>query len=90
MTIILIISTSSGRDRAGSPRSPGGGNEDLVLANLRPGSTFGEDALISESARSATVTATSDGMLMRLSRKDFDMMLVGQRVQWVDFGEVKQ
>jgi rhodanese-related sulfurtransferase len=29
-------------------------------------------------------------MLMRLSRKDFDMMLVGQRVQWVDFGEVKQ
>ena len=71
-------------------RSRGGGNEDLVLANLKPGSTFGEDALISESARSATVTATSDGMLMRLSRKDFDMILVGQRVRWVDFSEVKQ
>ena len=71
-------------------RGRGGGNEDLVLANLKAGSTFGEDALISDNARSATVTASSDGMLMRLSRKDFDTILVGQRVQWVDFKDLKQ
>jgi len=71
-------------------RSRGGGNEDLVLANLKQWSTFGEDALISKNARSATVTATSDGMLMRLSRKDFDTILVGQRIQWVDFNDLKQ
>jgi voltage-gated potassium channel len=42
-----------------------------VVATLKPGSHFGEIALISESERTATVTATTDLRLLEIPFYDF-------------------
>ncbi|MEJ2397924.1 MAG: cyclic nucleotide-binding domain-containing protein [Gammaproteobacteria bacterium] len=47
----------------------------VELAQLQPGTSFGEEALVSGSVRNATVTMTSDGMLMRLSKDNFNELL---------------
>ena len=47
----------------------------IELANLQAGSSFGEEALVSGTERNATVTMTSDGMLMRLSKENFNQLL---------------
>jgi CRP-like cAMP-binding protein/rhodanese-related sulfurtransferase len=43
----------------------------LKLAELGVGDTFGEEALISEAKRNATITMLTDGVLMRLNKADF-------------------
>lgn len=45
------------------------------LAELRPGDGFGEEALLLDAPRNATVTMKSDGRLYRLSKSDFDALL---------------
>lgn len=45
------------------------------LAELEAGSCFGEEALISDAKRNASVTALTRGSLMRLSKKDFRKLL---------------
>jgi len=45
------------------------------LAELSEGDCFGEEALVSESRRNATVTMLTDGQLMRLAKKDFDELI---------------
>lgn len=47
----------------------------VKVAEMGPGSFFGEDALVSDVARNATVTMVSDGKLMRLSQPDFESLL---------------
>jgi CRP-like cAMP-binding protein len=47
----------------------------IELAELEAGNSFGEEALVSGSVRNASVTMTSDGMLMRLSKEDFNELL---------------
>ena len=54
--------------------SPGTSNN-IALAELGVGETFGEEALISSEARNATVTMQTDGTLMRLGRDDFQSLL---------------
>lgn len=49
--------------------------ENIDLAELRVGGTFGEEALISNDARNATVTMQTDGTLMQLGRDDFQSLL---------------
>jgi CRP-like cAMP-binding protein len=49
--------------------------QELVLAKLGPGEGFGEEALIAHTARNATVTMLSDGLVMGLSSDDFDILL---------------
>ncbi|MDF1782060.1 MAG: cyclic nucleotide-binding domain-containing protein [Alcanivoracaceae bacterium] len=51
------------------------GNRDETLAAFGAGSFFGEDALISDTPRNATVTMTSDGVLMSLGKDDFRDLL---------------
>ena len=51
------------------------GGARMVLAELKSGDAFGEEALVSEAKRNATVTALGDGELLRLSRKDFNELL---------------
>lgn len=48
----------------------------VELATLSPGTSFGEEALVAQSPRNASVSMTSDGILMRLSKKDFDELLI--------------
>jgi len=48
---------------------------EVMLARLSPGHSFGEEALIAHTARNATVTMLSDGLVMCLSAEDFDTLL---------------
>lgn len=58
--------------------------EGIKLAELEVGDTFGEEALISEAKRNATVTMDSDGTLMRLAKDDFQKLLNEPMLDWVD------
>jgi len=66
-------------------------NQDgIKLAELESGDTFGEEALISETTRNATVTMASDGSLMRLGKDDFNKLLNEPMLDWVDRDEAQQ
>ncbi len=56
----------------------------IRLAELGIGDTFGEEALISEAKRNATVTMLTDGVLMRLNKQDFRELMNDPLQQWVD------
>lgn len=47
----------------------------IKLAVLQQGDGFGEEALISDTVRNATITMVTEGSLMRLSKEDFDELL---------------
>jgi CRP-like cAMP-binding protein len=64
--------------------------EGIKLAELKMGDTFGEEALISEAKRNATVTMTSDGYLMRLGKDDFRKLLNEPFLEWVDYAQAKE
>jgi CRP-like cAMP-binding protein len=57
--------------------------EGIKLAELGPGDSFGEEALIAEAKRNATVTMATDGTLMRLGKNDFQTLLNEPLLQWV-------
>ena len=59
--------------------------KDQWLAELGEGTSFGEDALVSDAARNATVTMLTDGLLMRLAKDDFVELLQKQLVNYVDY-----
>jgi CRP-like cAMP-binding protein/rhodanese-related sulfurtransferase len=66
--------------RKDSPES-----EAQFLAELGSGSSFGEDALVSDAKRNATVTMLTNGLLMRLAKEDFIELLKKQLVNHVDY-----
>jgi rhodanese-related sulfurtransferase len=51
------------------------GGVSMLLAELKSGDAFGEEALVSDVKRNATVTMKSDGSLLKLSRTDFVELL---------------
>jgi len=61
-------------------RSPNSGSAD----------TFGEEALISEAKRNATIRMLTDGALMRLAKKDFLELMREPLQQWVEYPEARQ
>ncbi len=58
--------------------------EGIKLAELTMGDTFGEEALISDAKRNATVTALTDVTLMRLGKEDFKTLLNEPMLEWID------
>ena len=62
----------------------------IKLAELEPGSCFGEEALISEAQRNATVTAMVPTSLMRLSKADFRQLLNEPLARQVALAEAEQ
>ena len=62
----------------------------VKLATLTVGDSFGEEALISDSKRNATVTMLTSGHLMRLKKEDFNSLLNEPLLNWVSFEEGKQ
>ncbi len=64
--------------------------EGIKLAELKVGDTFGEEALISEAKRNATVTMTSDGSVMRLGKDDFKTLLNEPMLDWVTMPEAEE
>ncbi len=59
----------------------------IKLAELDVGDTFGEEALISDAKRNATVTMQTDGSVMRLGKADFNTLLNEPMLEWVDLEE---
>lgn len=69
-----------------TPANPNG----VKLATLSVGDSFGEEALISDSKRNATITMLTDGHLMRLNKEDFNSLLNEPLLDWVDYDEGKK
>jgi rhodanese-related sulfurtransferase len=64
--------------------------EGIKLAELGVGDTFGEEALIAEAKRNATVTMMTDGVLMRLNKQDFRELMNEPLLQWVSFDQARE
>jgi CRP-like cAMP-binding protein len=68
--------------------------EDIRLAELGPGSSFGEEALITDAARNATITMLTHGVLVRLEKKYFLRYVVNELLDFHDYhsmiGELRQ
>jgi len=71
--------------RSGSARVTrhAGENKEILLAELKPGQGFGEEALISGDPRNASVIMSSAGELVRLPAAEFDALLREPLVQHV-------
>jgi CRP-like cAMP-binding protein len=63
--------------------------EGIKLAELGIGDTFGEEALISDAKRNASVTMLTEGALMRLAKQDFRTLLNEPMLEWVDMDEAR-
>ena len=63
------------KGRCSVSRRPAPGARDVKLAELTEGQGFGEEALITNVARNASVTMLNDGILLRLSKQDFIALL---------------
>ncbi|MBU0622700.1 MAG: cyclic nucleotide-binding domain-containing protein [Gammaproteobacteria bacterium] len=74
--------------RAQVTRLVGGAN--LVLADLKTGDVFGEEALISDTKRNATVTMKSNGVLLRLKKQDFLELLQEPLLHRISYRDAKQ
>ncbi len=62
----------------------------IKLAELSVGDTFGEEALISDAKRNATVTMQTDGSVMRLGKDDFKKLLNEPMLDWVSREQAEQ
>lgn len=60
---------------------------EAVVAYLAQGDCFGEDALLSNTQRNATVKMMQDGRLMRLGKKAFEEVLKPPVVEWLTAGQ---
>ncbi len=63
--------------------------EGIKLAELQVGDTFGEEALISDAKRNATVTMQTDGAVMRLGKDDFKTLLNEPMLDWVSMSDAE-
>jgi len=61
-----------------------------ILAKLGVGNYFGEEALVGDTTRNATVEMTSDGKLMQLTKEDFVELLAAPVQRHVSGDELKK
>ena len=66
------------------------GGVSMVLAELKSGDAFGEEALVSEAKRNATVSMKTDGALLRLDKQDFIGLLREPLMQRLSMEEARQ
>ena len=57
--------------------------------DLVPGDYFGEEALVADTVRNATVRMTTDGVLGRLTRAQFDAIFKSSLVQTIDLAKAR-
>jgi CRP-like cAMP-binding protein len=62
-----------------------GETKEVLLAELGPGDMFGEDALIGEAPRNATITMVIPGALMRLGKADFQALLQDPVLDYLEY-----
>jgi rhodanese-related sulfurtransferase len=65
-------------------QKPGAEQKMVALADLDEGDSFGEEALLSDAPRNATIAALTDGVLMRLAKDDFLALLKEPLVERID------
>jgi len=63
------------------------GGARVVLAELRAGDAFGEESLVSEAKRNATVLALTDCAVLRLGRHDFNELLRDPLLRRIGYAE---
>ena len=61
----------------------------IKLAELGDGDSFGEEALVSDAKRNATVTMLTDGELVRLTKDNFIELIKKPSLDSVDYEEAK-
>lgn len=66
-----------------------GQNKDIKLADLSAGDTFGEEALISDATRNASIVMLTQGSLSRLSKENFLKLLNEPMIEKVDYTAAK-
>ena len=64
--------------------------QSVELAKLKAGDSFGEEALLTGVLRNATVSMMEDGQLMRLAKKDFDLLLTEPMLKRFSAEEAQQ
>ena len=62
----------------------------MALAELKAGEAFGEEALVAESARNATVCMKTSGVLLRLNKHDFIELLREPLLKRLSWAEARQ
>jgi len=65
------------------------GRSRVRLAELKSGDVFGEEALLADTTRNATVTMRSDGILLRLNKADFTVLLREPLLHRISFAEAR-
>lgn len=71
------------RGRAAVTRRAAADGPDQHIVDIGYGRCFGEDALVYDTVRNATVTMATDGLLMRLDKSDFMLLLREPAVEHV-------
>lgn len=66
------------------------GGAKVVLAELKGGDAFGEEALVSDAKRNATVVALADGQLLRLDKRQFNELLREPLLRRASFEEATE
>lgn len=61
----------------------------VILAELSEGSSFGEEALVSDNKRNATVTMNTDGELLRLNKQDFIELLKAPLITQISMSDAQ-
>lgn len=62
---------------------------DMVVAELKAGQSFGEDALLSHDPRNATVIMKSDGILLCLAKSDFENLFKVPVVETINLAQAE-
>jgi len=71
-------------------RVPKEGENPVKLAVLSMGDSFGEEALLTDATRNATITMLSDGVLMQLSKDNFVELIKKPSLSSVSFEEAQR
>lgn len=66
------------------------GEPQVLVATLSAGRCFGEDALVNDAPRNATVRMKSNGVLMRLDKQDFFLLLKDPDITTMSLSEASQ
>ncbi len=66
------------------------GGAKVVLAELKSGDAFGEEALVSEAKRNASVHALGDGTALRLAREEFNTLLREPLLHRIGYAEAAE
>ncbi len=66
------------------------GRDNMLLAELKAGDAFGEEALISGAKRNASVMMKTNGMLFRVKRQDFLELMQEPLLRRLNYHDAKQ